>query len=179
MIEVELKFKANHKDLEKRILEKAAIFLIDEINEDQYYNHPCKNFIETDEVLRLRRVNEKIEITYKGALLDKRSKSRVEQNIPISDYEEMETLFLNLGFVRSGYVKKKRRKYKIRDITITLDFIFNLGEYIELEIDIINESDYDTALLELRKLCDDLGLDINQQILKSYLYLLENKNESK
>ncbi len=174
MIEVEFKFKAEHSSVEQLLIEIGAEFIKDEYNLDQYYNHPAKNYIETDEVLRLRKLNDEFEITYKGPKINAQSKSRVEQNITIQNYEEFELLFDNLGFVKSGYVEKKRRKYNYDDITITLDNVKGLGEYAEFEIDIEDEYKMEVAIKKIKKLITRLGLDVEDQIMNSYLYLLEN-----
>ena len=48
---------------------------------DIYYNHPERDFAETDEALRIRKVDKKYILTYKGPKIGTRSKTRVEKGI--------------------------------------------------------------------------------------------------
>ncbi|MCE4626844.1 MAG: CYTH domain-containing protein, partial [Desulfurococcales archaeon] len=70
MYEKEVKIKVECNAIENlvRILEENGakkVRVQDEV--DVYYQHPCRNFLETDEAVRLRIVDGKTEsITYKG-----------------------------------------------------------------------------------------------------------------
>jgi hypothetical protein len=63
---------------------------------DQYFNHPARDFAQTDEALRLRRVGEVNFITYKGPKLDAITKSRHEIELPLPSGDAAATGFAEL-----------------------------------------------------------------------------------
>jgi len=86
--EVEVKIKAyNLEILEELLIEKGAT-IIDIINQrDHYFNHPSKDFQETDEAVRIREEGDLIYLTYKGPKIDKKSKSRIEEQVEVKSFE--------------------------------------------------------------------------------------------
>src|SRR3954468_18985093 len=50
---------------------------------DQYFAHPCRDFAKTDEALRIRKVEAKAFVTYKGPKLDTTTKTRREIELPL------------------------------------------------------------------------------------------------
>jgi len=145
MIEIEVKAKCDPQKV-REILGKPLKIVYEE---DYYFNHPCKDFSETDEAFRVRISrynNEKtIEITYKGPKIDLISKSREEVTIKIEgekEFELIKELFSKLGFKEVGVVKKRREIYEKENVKIYLDhvegYVFNkkisLGWFVEVEI---------------------------------------------
>ncbi|PKP56980.1 MAG: class IV adenylate cyclase, partial [Candidatus Altiarchaeales archaeon HGW-Altiarchaeales-1] len=64
MLEVEVKAKINDLEkFEKRLNEINAKFLKKEIQEDIYFNHPCRDFAKTDEALRIRKTGNETFLT--------------------------------------------------------------------------------------------------------------------
>ncbi|MCH7990085.1 MAG: class IV adenylate cyclase, partial [Planctomycetes bacterium] len=49
---------------------------------DRYFNHPSRDFAQTDEALRIRTMNDRSLLTYKGPLLDAETKTRLEIELP-------------------------------------------------------------------------------------------------
>ena len=173
MIEAEMKFNGDHKKLRSLLTDMDAINKGKEENIDVYFMHPVKDYRKTDEALRIRKIGDFMEITYKGPKINEESKSREEINIEVSDLGNAETFLKRLGFTVSGRVEKIREKWQLDTITITLDNVKNLGEYIELEM--LVEDNVDHAVSRLKEIAERLGLDTNQQILSSYLTLIEEK----
>ncbi|MEM4524643.1 MAG: class IV adenylate cyclase, partial [Archaeoglobaceae archaeon] len=83
-MEVEAKFKLKEGVLEK--IERIARFLEEKEEFDLYFSHPCRDFAETDEALRIR-VEKKIKMTYKGPKVDEETKTREEVNLIIDNFE--------------------------------------------------------------------------------------------
>src|SRR6476469_10752462 len=109
---------------------------------DRYFNHPSRDFAQTDEALRLRQVGDSNFITYKGPKLDATTKTRRELELPLpsgsdalAHYAELLTA---LGFRPVAQVQKTRRQLHVawqdRDIEIALDNVTGLGDFIELEL---------------------------------------------
>lgn len=171
MIEFEMKFKVSHSLVKEKLIENNASFIRIENHEDTYYQHPSRDFRETDEAFRVRSKDNSLSLTYKGPKFNSESKSRQEIDVKVQS-DEIHELLKSLGFEYSGSVKKVREIWKHRDLTITLDLVENLGEYIELEVIGRNKAQLEKILSKMRKLILDFGLDPEDQIPESYLELL-------
>jgi len=84
MYEVELKFPvADLPALERRLAELAGRFYAPVDQVDRYFNHPCRDFAQTDEALRLRHHGDGVAITWKGPRIDAATKTRREIELPL------------------------------------------------------------------------------------------------
>lgn len=175
MIEFEMKLKHDHESIRSRLEELDAHLINIDYNIDQYFSHPNRNFAETDEALRIRETSETQKITYKGPKFDRRSKSRQEIDISLAE-DGMDRLLETLGFQKSGIVKKERETWRYKQMTITLDRVEELGEYIEVELIGEDSADKDSIIQELRSFVTELGMNPDNQIVESYLELLQGKN---
>ena len=134
MLEVEI--KAPCDDLERIariIVEMGGTFLENLHERDIYYNHPGRDFRITDEAFRIRVMNERYRITYKGPKIGGRSKTRFEAEIGIDDPDGMAVILERLGFTKTGEVVKKRALYRIGGTEICLDEVEGVGRFVELE----------------------------------------------
>src|SRR5690242_21329103 len=83
--EVERKYRIAGTDpLIDRVAALGGEFGQAELQVDTYYSHPCRDFSQTDEALRIRRVGDKAFITYKGPKVDAESKTRREIELELS-----------------------------------------------------------------------------------------------
>ncbi|WP_302080852.1 class IV adenylate cyclase [Salinibaculum rarum] len=180
MYEVELKVRADHEDVRKRLEEAGATRVGTVEQADVYYDAPDRNFAETDEALRVRteRSDEGTEtrLTYKGPLVDESSKTREEAKTPVADSEELEAILAGLGYEPAAEVHKERTRFRIREYTVTLDSVDGLGEFVEVETEV--EADIDAARDGARDVMETLGLDPDEQIRTSYLGLLLEEDAS-
>jgi adenylate cyclase class 2 len=134
MLEIELKARCGSHDRMRAALEAAGAVRGKTVREaDQYFNHPSRDFKESNEALRLRMEDDQCCITYKGPRLGGIAKSRFEAQTDIGDLATMTEILDKLGFVKSGTVTKTRELYALGDITICLDDVETLGTFIELE----------------------------------------------
>ncbi|RLE93648.1 MAG: class IV adenylate cyclase [Thermoprotei archaeon] len=169
-MEIEVKFKVdNLGDLENRLKELGAVFKGTEIEEDIYYQHPCRDFRLTDEALRLRRTPKAYELTYKGPRAPGKLKAREEIVVEVKDFVKADILLRKLGFRKIAVVKKTRRKYILGNREICLDEVEGLGEFIEVEL--LVEKSLSEAEKELLDFAKKLGIS-GEPITKSYLELL-------
>ena len=80
---------------------------------DTYFKHPVRNFAQTDEALRLRRVADQNQITYKGPKIDRSTKTRVELELPLAAgadrFSQYQELLERLDFQPVSEVKKRRQ----------------------------------------------------------------------
>ena len=181
LYEVELKFPvADLRQLEKRLLELGAAIAAPQAEADLYFAHPCRDFRQTDEGLRIRRKGEKNYVTYKGPKIDPTTKTRREIDLPVLPGGEMtlnwQALLEALGFRPVAEVRKSRRKAKIawkgREVEGSLDDVEGVGSYFELEL-IAEAEGVEAAKACIGSLAEQLGLGKSER--RSYLELLLEK----
>lgn len=179
MIEIELKGYADDKVFER--VRRSFTFMRKEVHEDIYFNHPCRDFSETDEALRIRikRFNGHFEafLTYKGPKIDNLSKSRKEIEVSIEDVDTYLELLSLLGFREVLTVKKTREKYYVeKGVTVTLDEVEGLGKFVEIEKLAKDEKEVQREVPRLMEILKSLGIEKFER--KSYLELLMERLSS-
>ncbi len=175
MMEIEVKVKADLKEVEKKLVEEGADFVNEEQQIDTYYNAPHRDFAVTDEALRVRCVGRKNMLTYKGPRLDALSKSRKEITLSVSR-EPTEELLRCLGFSKFGQVIKARRNYELGDLLVSLDNVEDLGTFVEIEA-VGEEKDFEFHEKRVVGLLEKLGFSEGEIIRESYLELIYSKRD--
>ena len=133
-LEVEIKAYCDDvHEIRKGITSLGGEPLGSRIETDIYYNHPGRNFAETDEALRIRRMDQKKILTYKGPKIGTRSKTRIEKEVTVGDFDNMNEILVHLGFIEAGRVNKRREGYKLGEVHICIDSVDGLGDFVELE----------------------------------------------
>lgn len=172
MLEIEIKaYCDNHDNVIEKIISLGGRLSKTLRERDIYYNHPARNFKETDECLRIRIVDNKNILTYKGPKIDQNTKSRFEEEVEFVDLDSMIIILSKLGFVEVDEIIKDRDLYIINDIEVCIDKVEDLGSFVELEK---RDMDRVTVEKELFELAKDLGL--SQFERTSYLELKQKKN---
>ena len=174
MFEVECKVRAHHDSVRSR-LERLGCERIESVTqEDTYYDAPDRDFAETDEALRVReeRAGEATEtlLTYKGPLVDTESKTREEAETAVTDPDAIRSILGGLGYEPAATVEKERDRYSLDGVTVTLDSVEGLGEFVEAELE--TETDVEAARERVQAVLERLGLDPDEGIRTSYLGLL-------
>ncbi|MCH5373631.1 MAG: class IV adenylate cyclase [Planctomycetes bacterium] len=184
--EVEQKFPvADLAAVEQRLLALGAEPGEPVHQADRYFNHPCRDFAETDEALRIRQVGNKNYITFKGPKVDATTKTRREIELPLatgpSEADAWEQLLLALGFSPVACVRKLRRKFDLAGeqatVEIVLDDVEGVGQFVELEL-AAEEDTLDAAREQILKLASQLQLSRPER--RSYLemFLARNQQEA-
>jgi adenylate cyclase class 2 len=190
--EVEIKFRVNDiAELERRLQQHFGCSEFSEpVSEsDIFFQHPCRNFVKTDECLRLRErtfSDDSSEhfLTYKGPKNDPLTKTRLEIEMPITEPERWESFLTALGFHKTASVQKFRRRMALtledRHVEIVLDSLPDLPEssrlFLELET-LATEAELEPCRTLLLGIADQLGL--SEPIRHSYLKLVQDKNRNK
>jgi adenylate cyclase class 2 len=176
-MEIECKFHVvDRQSLKERILSLGGVFLQEESHCDTYLRHPCRDFRDTDEALRIRELNGNPFVTYKGPRLPGPVKVRPEIELPMvtDTVESWLRIWQHLGFEVVARVSKNRSVYKIsthqRELTITMDRVEGVGEYAEIERVVEHASAIEDAKNDILELASKLGL--GQMEKRSYLSLL-------
>jgi adenylate cyclase class 2 len=178
MLEVEMKFPvADFVSLERSLYELGAHDQPAIQQADHYFNAPDRDFAQTDEALRLRRIGERNYVTYKGPKRDKLTKTRTEIEVALAEGDAAATGFSqileHLGYKAVLTVRKRRRVFHLEHqafhVEFCLDMVEGLGAYAELEI-VAEEARLEEAKGVLVRLAADLGLTASER--RSYLELL-------
>lgn len=116
MFEVEQKYRVGDEPaLRERLSRLGAVPGGRETHVDTYYNHPCRDFATTREALRIRRIDGRPRITYKGVKLPGDIKARRELEWPLDpgdpDGDNAEELLRLLGFREVAVVRKRRESF--------------------------------------------------------------------
>ncbi|WP_144920204.1 class IV adenylate cyclase [Halorubrum salsamenti] len=194
MFEVEIKVPADVDAVRERLREAGAERVDARRQRDAYYDAPHRDFAETDEALRVRRESplsveavpgspdvarsdeeppaETAKLTYKGPRLDEGSKTRVEHETAVDDGEAIDGVLSGLGFDPAAVVEKRREFWSFAGFTVTLDAVDGVGEFVEIEREVDDESAIEATRDEALAALDRLGLDGDSQVRTSYLGLL-------
>lgn len=176
--EVEQKFRvAGFEAVRERLVELGAHFAPPIEQADTYFSHPARNFTQTDEALRLRRVGESNCITYKGPKLDAQTKTRRELELPLpagaAAFDQYSELLRTLGFGEVATVRKRREPvsltWEAHEVAVALDTVEGVGQYAELEI-AADAAGLPAARQAIGSLAKKLGLTDSER--RSYLELL-------
>lgn len=175
MIEFEMKVPADHASVRPHLdtWTRRDAEPIEQI--DTYYAVPMRDFAETDEALRLRRISGdegRVELTYKGPKIDPGSKARIEYQTDIGDADAIDAIFDALSFQQAATVEKHRERFDRDGFTVTLDNVHGLGEFVEVEAVIDDDSSIEVTREATHEILRSLGLDPADSIRTSYLELL-------
>ncbi|MDD3043437.1 MAG: class IV adenylate cyclase [Methanosarcinaceae archaeon] len=175
MIEIEVKVRAEHTRIRPFLEMIGAEKVKVEEQSDTYFAAPYRDFAKTDEALRIRTLDGKSILTYKGPKLDTVSKSRKEFETFVEEENSVQILHA-LGFSEAGAVRKVREVFRAEEITVCLDSVEGLGEFLEVEIVARDESELEASRARLFEFLGRLGLGEADSIRTSYLEMvLENQ----
>jgi adenylate cyclase class 2 len=181
MLEIEQKYaNADFAAIEQRLAAWGITDHEGEEESDDYYNAPDRDFKQTDEAFRLRRIGAKNFLTYKGPKQKAAVKIRTELEVPLPDGDavarQFAELLKHLGYRYVATVRKRRRTYKVRRepfaVAVCLDEVAGLGRYAEVEI-VAPEQQTGAANALLMELGNELHLSDVEK--RSYLGLILDK----
>ena len=200
MFEVEQKYRVGDEPaLRERLSRLGAVPGGRETHVDTYFNHPCRDFATTREALRIRRIDGRPRITYKGVKLPGDIKARRELEWPLDpgdpDGDNAEELLRLLGFREVAVVRKRRESFLCPQLpaepddgnglgrpekqspsgglVVTIDDVERLGTFAEIEATAMAIDDVAAARDRVAGLAAGLALRAAEQ--KSYLRLLVEK----
>jgi adenylate cyclase class 2 len=165
--EVEVKYRLADPDLlAQRLIERGALAGEPALFEDLYLNHPARDFAQTHEALRIRRIGAENRITYKGPRLSGPTKIReeIELSLAAGDpaFEQLSRLMANLGFRPVATVRKSRRIFQVSEsgqrLEVAVDRAEGLGDFAEIEAQAATEADLPAAQAAVLALASSVGL---------------------
>jgi adenylate cyclase, class 2 len=165
--EVEVKYRAvDHDHLIGKLLQRGAVAAGEVDQEDVYLSHPARDFAQTNEAFRIRRLGEENRITYKGPRRSGPTKTREEIEIPFAagadSFARLLRLYGNLGFRPVATIRKRRKAFHLtfreHELEIALDLAEGLGAFAEIEAFAHDEADLPAAQQAVLALAGELGL---------------------
>ncbi|MFN7105259.1 MAG: class IV adenylate cyclase [Pyrobaculum sp.] len=167
MLEVEIKFRAVDGVVDR--LRGLGFSLAGEREEvDIYFQHPCRDFSLTDEALRVRVIDGGVEITYKGPRSGRGAKTRWEVSTHVG--LEVVEILRRLGFVEVARVKKRRKYFERGAVSVSLDWVEGLGQFVEIETVVDRVEEVEGAVETVREVARWLGLA--EEVRETYLELI-------
>lgn len=180
MIEIEKKFQVKNFDAIRSALASGDLDVMEDLPPkfqcDEYFNHRQLRFELQDIALRIRQVDERHVLTFKGPNQDATTKIRTEIEVDLAkeDAEKVSQMFLGLGMHSVAKVSKTRDTIVIRwqgaNVEVCLDAVEEVGYFVELEIVAEDKEQVPTAKSTLEALADKFGLE--DSTTTSYLEML-------
>ncbi len=174
----EVEYKAVLKDrtaCEERLAKLGAERTGVVRQQDEYFNHPCRDFAHTDEALRIRTADSQTVVTYKGPKIHATAKTRREIEFPLADQTDADCrqCLIELGFRPVAIVQKTRSLWQLSlhnvEFEIALDQVEQVGLYIELEV-----KTQTCSIEQAQRAAEQLAqsLELGPAIHQSYLEML-------
>lgn len=180
-IEVEIKLKIEDRaELIKKLENQHFTAGKKVLESDLYFTSEYHDMKACDEALRVRQVEEKatgkqkVYLTYKGKKLDTCSMTRKELELEISDGKTGIELLKSIGFYPTTPVEKLRKYFHREQMTACVDRVTGLGDFLELEIIVEDETKRAAALSEIETLLGVLGYTMQDTTRTSYLSMIES-----
>ena len=104
--------------------------------------------------------------------MDDVSKTRKEIEVEVFDAENMGLILENLDFRSAATVKKDRDIYHLDEFIITLDTVYKVGTFVEIEIEAQENEDTSIPLKKIFETYKKLGIEEGFE-RRSYLELME------
>lgn len=153
MDEIELKFlNINIEEMNDKLIKIGAKIKFNSLTEE--YPFLAEGFDGWDsnkKLLRIRKFNDDITITYKSPAKESEMSSREEIEFKVDNYKNAILLLEKIGFKKGKVFKKHRIHYELWDIHFELDTLDNVPTYLEIE------TQSEDAMLDI---CNILKLDI-------------------
>lgn len=180
MIEIEKKFQVlDFKAIRNELTSEDFDVMQDaspKFQSDEYFNHRQLRFELQDIALRIREVDGRHILTFKGPNQDATTKIRTEVEVEFSkeDAGKMSEMFLGMGMHSVAKVSKTRDTILIRwsgaNVEVCLDAVEEVGYFVELEIVAETQDEVPAAKEKLESLAERFGL--KDSITTSYLEML-------
>lgn len=135
---------------------------------DIVYGRPGAKDNELDSVwLRIRIQNKsKIFFTLKKSV--RGHLDSIEHETIVEDPAELEKIIQLVGFEKYSDLTKKRRKAKVGDIELCVDNVYGIGNYIEGEMLVADDTDHQVVEDKLWALLQGLGVSKKDEELRGY-----------
>ncbi len=164
-LEIEVKFFLTDPErIRSRIQDTGAHYNGKSFEKNiRFEDHAC-SLIKRGALLRLRKTETGVELTYKGETSEKNRDFKIhrELEILVSDFDTAAAILRELGFHEEQVYEKYRESWNMGDALLCMDCM-PFGLFLEIE----------GLPDEIRKIAGILGLDWEKRILENYLAIFE------
>ena len=138
MEEIEVKIlEVNRSTIEKILTSMGAKKVFDGDIQTFFFDFKDGRIIKQKDVLRLRKKQDEIELTYKKVRMTQTAKTAEEYSVELSSFETMKTILENLGLSVFDSMQKHRVSYTIVGARFDFDQYFGdywyIPEFMEIE----------------------------------------------
>ncbi len=171
MVEIEVKIKVGDlSTIREKILNLAARLDKERfLEENTLFDFPSQDLYRRRQALRLRKVNRKAFLTFKGAPQKSRKfKVREEYETEVRDEKQLRKILKGLGLAPGFHYQKYRTVFRKKRLKICLDET-SVGNFIELE----GERE------EIVRFARALGFSKKEFIKQDYIQLMKNAHGKK
>lgn len=166
MLEVEMKFRlSDWTPVTAKLAEWGVTADPVRKDTDSYFNAPDRDFAQTDEAVRVRKVGATTVLTYKGPKLDTATKTRTEIELKLAEgpatAADAVKFLSSLGYRPVAVVTKLRVVYHFTrhgfDMEVCLDDVGAVGKFVEIEV-MAPPEQMDAAKAAVQTTAAELGL---------------------
>jgi predicted adenylyl cyclase CyaB len=153
MKEIEIKIiEINRKRVEDNLATLGAAKTFDGDVETWFFDFHDDTITRSRNLLRLRRLGDKTDLTFKKFVENQSAKVRSEYEVSISDFETMRLILESLGLTSTWRMKKHRTSYTLKS-GVEVDIDKYAGEYSHIpELLEIEGKDVETLYLHAKLL---------------------------
>jgi len=171
MLEIEVKIKIEDIDSVARKITAQGAHLVRQkyLEDNTLYDFRSQILYKKNQALRLRKVNKKTFLAFKGPLQKSRKfKVREEYETEAKNAKQLKKILKAIGLIPVFNYKKQRTIYKKKNLKICLDET-QAGNFLELE----------GERSDIVKFAQSLGFSKKEFIKLDYIQLLKNKKGGK
>jgi len=138
MKEIEVKIlEVNKEKVEETLARLGALKIFDGNIQTLFFDFPDGRIVEAKDVLRLRKEQEKAELTYKKVHVTQTAKNAEEYSVEVSNIETTQKILEYLGLVATEKMLKHRISYEVDNVRFDIDrYLDNykfIPEFMEIE----------------------------------------------
>jgi adenylate cyclase, class 2 len=179
MKEIEAKIlQVNGKKIEEVLVSLGASKVFDGEIQTFFFDFKDNSIIKARNVLRIRKEEEKTELTYKKVSVTKGAKVAEEYSVEVSDFETTKKILESLGLEATENMRKHRISYLLNntrfDIDHHLDRYSFIPEFLEIEAESEEAIHRYAGLLGFKH--DDCLPWSTNELIKYYSSAKENRN---
>lgn len=126
-------------------------------------------------IFRIRRKKKKALLTLKTKSFSGDDILWRDIDIPFNEPDRLEDILMNSGYVYVTLIDKIRDSFQYKDFEINIDNVRELGQFIEIEYLLSDETEKNGKLKEMKQILRDLGISNKDVIQKGYVPLMIEK----
>ncbi|MFP4082459.1 MAG: class IV adenylate cyclase [Candidatus Aminicenantes bacterium] len=170
MVETEVKIRIKDiHSISKKVQDQGAVLEKDRFfEENTLYDFPSQALYKKRQALRVRRINRKVFLAFKGAPQRSRKyKIRSEYETEVKNEKQLKKILKALGLMPAFQYQKHRTVYRKKRLKICVDET-QAGNFIELE----------GKREDIARMAERLGFNKKQFIKLDYIQLMKRKDKA-